>query len=331
MTSSISESRLGEFELIRELFAPLSRGLPGARNLQDDVATIECPAGHEVVLKTDALVEDVHFLKSDPARSVAKKALRVNLSDFAAKGADPRAYLLVLALPEWVSGVWLREFAEGLAEDQAEFGIALAGGDTVGTPGALTIAVTMTGFVSTGETIRRDGAKPGDIVFVTGTIGDAAGGLDLLRSELLTRETWPGELIARYRIPSPRLAFGRALRGTAHAALDVSDGLIADLGHIAEVSRVRIDVDATRVPLSDAYRQMFGGDTPSIVRAATAGDDYEIAFATAPSQRDRIQAISLRTQTRVTEIGRVTAGNGVVMLDGAGDEIPFVQKGFVHF
>jgi thiamine-monophosphate kinase len=331
MTSSSSDRRPGEFDLIRELFAPLSRGLPGARELQDDVATIDCPAGHETVLKADAIVEDVHFLKVDPARSIAKKALRVNLSDFAAKGADPHAYLLVLALPDWINGAWLEEFAQGLAEDQAEFGIMLAGGDTVRTPGALTIAVTLTGFVPEGQTIRRAGAKPGDIVWVTGTIGDAAGGLELLRANLSASADWQETLISRYRVPSPRLAFGRALRGVADASLDVSDGLMADLGHIAGVSGVRIEIDASRVPLSEEFGRFYGCSDSSVVRAATAGDDYEIAFVTESGKRARVEALSVQTGTRVTEIGRVTTGAGVVLLDDAGREIPVARRGFTHF
>jgi thiamine-monophosphate kinase len=331
MTSSISDRRLGEFELIREFFAPLSRGVSGACNLQDDVATVTCPAGYEMVLKVDAIVEGVHFLKDDPARSIAKKALRANLSDFAAKGAEPRAYLLALALPDWATDAWVGEFAQGLAEDQAEFGIALAGGDTVRTPGPLTIAVTLTGFVPTGETIRREGAKVGDSVYVTGTIGDAGGGLELLRGKPPALTDWQDRLIDRYRIPSPRLAFGRALRGVANAALDVSDGLIADLGHIAAVSEVCVEVDASRVPLSDEFRQMYGAGVPSLVRAATAGDDYEIAFVADARQRGRIHALASQTQTRVTEIGRVSAGRGVALLDAAGGELPVAHKGFVHF
>jgi len=331
MTSSISSGRPGEFELIRVLFAPLSRGLPGAFGLTDDVAVVVPPDGHDIVLKTDAVVEGVHFHTSDPPETIAKKALRVNISDFAAKGAIPRAYLLALALPHWPDMAWLEHFARGLGEDQGEFGVTLAGGDTVSTPGALTVVVMMTGFVPRGTLIRRNGAVPGDIVYVTGTIGDAGGGLELVKAEPARRADWETELIARYHLPRPRLAFGQALRGIARASLDVSDGLIADLAHIAESSHVRIEILAGRVPLSDGLRRLYGEETSAMMRAATAGDDYEIAFTAGPEHRDAIKETAARTNTRVTEIGRVAAGEGAVLIDDRGDEVFLARKGYTHF
>ena len=220
-----------------------------------------------------------------PARRsgrVAKKALRVNLSDLAAKGASPVGYLLALSLPDWVGDEWLTRFAAGLAEDQLLYGVSLLGGDTTSTPGPLTLAVTALGSIETGRTIRRAGAKPGDAVFVSGSIGDAGAGLAVLSGGGANLgEADRASLVGRYRLPEPRLALGRRLIGLASAALDVSDGLIADLGHIAEVSRVRIVVHAPRIPLSSAYVALWGQDTGARLRAATAGDDYEIAF-TAP-------------------------------------------------
>jgi thiamine-monophosphate kinase len=331
MTSSTSNIRLGEFELIHKLFAPLSRELPGAFELADDVAVLPVPEGHELVLKTDAVVEGVHFHTSDPPETIAKKALRVNISDFAAKGASPRVYLLALALPNSLDMAWLEDFARGLAEDQEEFGVILAGGDTVGTPGALTIAVMMSGFVPRGSVIRRNGAAPGDIVYVTGTLGDAGGGLELLKTESLKRTDWEAELIARFRVPHPRLAFGQGLRGLASASLDVSDGLIADLGHIADVSHVRIEIFAERIPVSQALRQLCGEGLPAVVRAATAGDDYEIAFTASPRHRVAIHETATRTNTCVAEIGRVAVGEGAVLLDAHGDEISLARRGYTHF
>jgi thiamine-monophosphate kinase len=331
MTSSTSETRLGEFELIRSLFTPLSRNLPGAVGLTDDVATLAPREGHEIVLKADAIVEDVHFLKSDPPGSIARKALRVNLSDFAAKSAEPVAYLMTIALPDWVGQRWLEDFAKGLEEDQSTFGVALAGGDTVRTPGALTIAITLTGFVPAGGIIRRAGASPGDLVFVTGTIGDAAGGLELLRMNAPSRSAWQDELVARYRLPEPRLSFGRRLRGLASASLDVSDGLIADLGHIADVSRVRIEINAMCVPISNMLQQLWGFGAEPIARAVTAGDDYEIAFTAPASRRSEVEAAALAAHTPVTEIGSVTAGEGVVLLTRDSTQIPLSRKGYTHF
>jgi len=254
MTSSNSDPppRLGEFALIAKLFAPLAKSA-GAFGLLDDVATLLVPQGRELVAKVDAIVEGVHFFRDDPAALVAKKALRVNLSDLAAKGASPIGYLLSLSVAPWCDDDWLTRFAAGLAEDQAKFAISLLGGDTTGTPGALTVSITALGAIEAGRTIRRAGAKAGDLVFVSGTIGDAGAGLALLKREAgplspSERET----LIGRYRVHEPRLALGQRLIGMASASLDVSDGLIADLGHIAEVSRVRVSIDAPRIPLSAA-------------------------------------------------------------------------------
>jgi thiamine-monophosphate kinase len=323
-------NRPSEFELIRQLFAPLSLSLPGAFGLTDDAAVFATPKGDEVVITADAIVEGVHFLKSDPAGTIAKKALRVNLSDLAAKGALPHRYLLVLALPDWPDMAWLEAFAHGLGEDQALFGIALAGGDTTATPGPLTIAITALGFVPEGTMIRRAGARAGDLVFVTGTLGDAGGGLALLKGEgARISEVEKESLIARYRVPTPRLAMGRTLRGLATTALDVSDGLLADLGHIADISRVRIEIDATRIPLSPALRAFWNEE--AVLRAATAGDDYEIAFTAPPVLRDAVMEAARLTGTSVTEIGRVVTGQGAVLLDAEGRAIPMACKGYTHF
>jgi thiamine-monophosphate kinase len=330
MANSTS-SRPGEFELIAELFAPLSRALPGAFGLSDDVAVLAPLEGHEVVLKTDAIVEGVHFRASDPPETIAKKALRVNVSDFAAKGANPYAYLLALALPDWPDAAWLKRFAGGLAADQTEFGVTLAGGDTVRTPGPLTVTITMIGHVPSGTLVRRNGAKPGDRVLVTGTVGDAGGGLELLEAGRAVDHDWQAELISRYRVPEPRPAFGRKLRGLASASLDVSDGLMADLAHMADVSQVRIEIAADRVPLSKALLHLRGDRKSAAPAAVSSGDDYEIVFSLPPGRLEAVQSIAVETATHVTEIGRVMAGEGVVLLDVDGTEIALSQTGYTHF
>jgi thiamine-monophosphate kinase len=318
---------LGEFELIAELFAPLARGAPGAFGLLDDAATIAPPPGHELVVTTDALVEGVHFLPGDPPDQIAKKALRANLSDLAAKGATPAGYLMALMLPETAATAWLRQFARGLGEDQDEFGLPLLGGDTTATPGPLSIAITAMGFVPVGKMIRRAGAAIGDSVFVSGTVGDAGAGLACLKGEVAP----DASLIARYRLPTPRLKLGRTLRGIASAGLDVSDGLLADLGHIAEASKVRIAVVARAVPRSAAFTALWGDDIQAVIRAATAGDDYELAF-TAPAQRKAdVLAAARAAGVAVSEIGWVEAGSGVALLDERGEEIPVLRRGFTHF
>lgn len=328
MTNSSSD-RPSEFALIAELFAPLAQA-PGAFGLRDDAAVIAPPAGHELVITTDALVEGVHFLANDPPQFIAKKALRVNLSDLAAKGAEAGGYLLALSLPAGVGMEWLTAFANGLKQDQREFNISLYGGDTTSTPGPLTIAITAFGFVPRGKMIRRAGAKPDDLVFVSGTVGDAGAGLELLRKPREMSHAVKDFLVHRYHEPRPRMWLGQALRGVAHAALDVSDGLLADLGHIAEVSGARIEVQAHRLPLSAALQAVWGSDNDARAKAATAGDDYEIAFTVAPRfAEDAVKAA--RGAAAITEIGRVVAGKGVVLLDEAGREIPVDRKGYAHF
>ncbi len=326
MANSNSD-RPSEFALIAKLFAPLAEQAPGAFGLLDDAAMLSPPPGHELVVTTDALVESVHFLPGDPPEQVAKKALRVNLSDLAAKGTEPAGYLLALMLPATTGMAWLRQFAHGLGEDQEKFGLSLLGGDTTGTPGPLSIAITALGFVPVGKMIRRAGAAVGDGVFVSGTVGDAGAGLAMLKGEAARDDS----LIARYRLPEPRLTLGKALRGIASAGLDVSDGLLADLGHIAEVSKVRIAVTASAVPRSAALKALWGDDAESVVRAATAGDDYELAF-TVPAERKAAVLLAAKAAgVTVSEIGRVEAGSGVVLLDQRGQEIPVSRRGFTHF
>jgi thiamine-monophosphate kinase len=313
---------LSEFGLIAKHFRPLANH-DGALGLGDDACVLKEQTGRDLVLTADALSAGVHFLSDDPPNLIAAKALRVNLSDLAAKGADPVGYLLALALPQSTTDAWLAEFARGLGDDQKSYGVSLLGGDTTATRGPLTIAITALGRVPRGAMIKRSGAKPGDAVFVSGTVGDAGAGLAILQGAESRDRAF---LTGRYHKPMPRLALGRVLRGVASAALDVSDGLIADLGHIAEQSQVRIVVDASEVPRSEALKRF---DPDGLVRAVTAGDDYELAF-TAPDP-DKVFAAAAGAGVRVSRIGRVEAGEGVVLLDGEGSEIAVGRAGFTHF
>ena len=309
-----------EFDLIAKLFAPLATA-PGAFGLTDDVALVAPRAGCELVVTTDTIVSGIDFFPSDPALTVAKKALRVNLSDLAAKGAEPSGYLLTLQIPDGTEPRYLEEFAEGLRQDQNRFGLSLLGGDMSSTPGPLSVSITAFGHVPEGKMIRRSGARAGDLVFVTGTVGDSAGGLALLTGE--AQPEFREQLIARYRVPEPPVEFGPMLRGLASAALDVSDGLIADLGHIAEASGVRIVVEAECIPRSPQLAALWGNGEDAIVRAATAGDDYEIAFTATVPIADPLTPVSC--------IGRVDRGAGVVLLDARGAEIAVPRPGFRHF
>ena len=330
MTNSVSERR-GEFELIAELFAPLATA-PGAFGLTDDAAVVTPPAGHDLVVTTDAVVEGVHFFATDPPELIAKKALRVNLSDLAAKGCELLGYLMALSLSSKVGMQWLQAFSRGLQEDQRTFGISLFGGDTTATAGALTIAITALGHVPSGKMVRRAGARPGDLVFVSGTIGDAGGGIACLQDTRVWLEEQNREhLIRRFQQPEPRTSLGPCLLGLASASIDVSDGLLADLLHISTTSGVRILVDGPLVPLSPALTAIWTDANERVVRAVTAGDDYEIAFTAPRSERGEILLRAAKAGTRVTEIGWVDAGQGVALLDGEGGEIPVTKPGYVHF
>ena len=310
---------MDEFGLIARYFAPLAKD-PGALGLKDDAAFIPPRPGFDLVVTTDQIAAETDFFPHDPPATVAKKALRVNLSDLAAKGATPEFYLLNLALPHSVHDAWLTEFAAGLAQDQKQFGISLLGGDTSATEGPLSISVTAFGFVPQGRLVKRAGAKPGDAVYVTGTIGDSAGGLAIFKRERhQLDETQRDYLTRRYQVPEPPVAFGASLRDLASAAIDVSDGLIADLGHLADVSHVKIDLDAEAIPRSDALRAFWGDGVDAILRAATAGDDYQIVF-TAPSG----------LSGPFTRIGEVQAGRGVVVSYN-GKLIAVPEPGYRHF
>src|ERR1700732_3468338 len=251
----MAAEELGEFERIRRFFAPLAG--PGGLGLLDDAAIVDCKAGCRLVVTADAIVAGVHYLPDDPPDLVARKLLRVNLSDLAAMGARPRHYLLTTALPAALGDDWVARFAEGLAQDQRHYGIDLLGGDSVATQGPAVLSLTAIGEVAAGAEIRRSGARPGDHVWVAGTIGDAFLGLAVMRGghpELAAEERTV--LTGRFQLPEPRVELGPRLAGIAHAMLDVSDGLLADLGHICEASHVGACVMRAELPLSPAARQI---------------------------------------------------------------------------
>ena len=328
----------GEFELIARYFAPLAKGFPGAYGLLDDAAVIAPAASHELVVKTDAIVGGVHFLPDDPPDLVGRKALRVNLSDLAAKGAVARAYMLDLMLPNTIGEAWIAGFAHGLARDQDEYGVHLIGGDTDSTPGPATVAIMVFGEIATGRIIRRGGARPGDMIFLTGTIGDAALGLEVLRGRLSELDAASaGFLVERFRLPLPRITVGPRLIGLATAALDVSDGLIADLGHICEVSALTAIVEAERVPLSTAARaaiETAQGD--GLATALTGGDDYEILFTAPQTAAGELAELSHTLGVAITVIGHMSAPSAgaekrVTVVAADGRPLTFARGGWRHF
>lgn len=321
---------LGEFGRIREYFAPLA-GL-GSLDLTDDAALLDCPPGYHLVVTVDQLVEGVHFLADDPPDLVARKLMRRNLSDLAAMGATPRHYLVTSALPQTHDDEWVRRFAEGLTEDQHRYGLALLGGDSTSTQGPATLTLTAIGHVAVGQEIRRKGAQPGDRVWVSGTIGDAFLGLKALRGELTKLSPEQREaLAARYRLPEPRCNLGPSLIGIAHAMIDVSDGLIADLGHICETSGVAAMVELPLVPLSPAARELVADDAALLATLITGGDDYELLFAAPPEADEEIASLSRGLSLPIARIGTIEGGAGVRVVDGGGHEISLDKAGWRHF
>lgn len=325
-------SRSGEDDLIARYFAPLAT-LAGADGLRDDAALVAPPPGSAFVVTADALVASIHFLADDPADTIARKALRVNLSDLAAKGATPFGFLLSLALPQDWTEAWLNEFAKGLAADVTAFGFPLIGGDTVKTPGPLMLSVTAFGTVPAGRDIpRRGGARVGDAIYVSGTIGDGALGL-LARlgrlSDLAADDA--AFLIDRYRVPKPRSALASAVLTHATASMDVSDGFVGDLTKLLRVSRLGATVELSSVPLSPAARRVIERDPSLFETALTGGDDYEVLCAIAPADVAAFEAMAARAGVAVTCVGRVTdtPGKPVFQMDGAARR--FASGSFSHF
>lgn len=355
-TARAAATPLGEFGRIARFFAPLAKKAPGAAGLQDDCAVLAVPAGRLLVAKSDTIVDTIHLLGDEPPDLVARKALRVNLSDLASKGAEPLGYLLSLSLTRDIDDRWVALFARGLAADQKEFGLALLGGDSTHTPGPVTVTVTMLGTVAAKSRrphlaqaiARRGDARPGDDVYVTGTIGDGALGLIAARDDLPALS--PAErdyLVDRYRLPQPRLAAGRKLAGLVHAAMDISDGLVGDLAHVCKHSGLDATIGWEDVPLSVAGRDVLteaaelgpqaAGFSAAELRDAvlTGGDDYELLVTAPRSAAPRIARIARDTQTPITRIGRMAERRSkspqVRVIDAGGnDRTPRGEGGYRH-
>lgn len=314
-----------EFSLIARHFLPLAG--EGALALSDDAAVLDMPAG-QLVLAADAMVANVHFLPEDPPETIGRKLLRVNLSDLAAMGAKPLGYLMTVALPKGTTPQWLDAFAAGLALDQADYGLSVLGGDTVSTPGPLTLSLTILGTVPPGQALLRRGARAGDEIWVSGTIGDGALGLRAARGTLAD----DGFLAGRYRLPQPRVALGQALRGLARAAMDVSDGLVQDCGHLCRLAGCGATIEAGAVPLSPGARAALQADPALLPLILSGGDDYELLFAAAPADAGRVAEAGRAASTPVTRIGLFTDdGADVRVLDPNGSEMSLPKGGWSHF
>lgn len=325
-------ARPGEFDAIKKYFAPLSQGLAGARGLIDDTASLYISAGSEAVVTLDTMVSGVHFLPDDPPDLVARKLLRVNLSDLASSGATPKVYFLSLSLPPSSDEAWIGSFARGLADDQQIFSVTLGGGDTTSTPGVLTLSLTAIGELPRGQAVVRSGARAGEDIFVSGTIGDAALALRLIDSigmdEALRRVP---ALVARYRLPDPRVLLGPQLRGLATAAIDISDGLVADVGHICETSAIGAEIQADSVPLSTEAAGLLSEQNELRDCVFMGGDDYELLFTVRPEDGGRVAALSRRLGLPLTRIGRTIDGDKPVLVSDSGDSIELSDTGWRHF
>jgi len=329
-----SNEMSAEERLIARYFRPLATS-PGAFGLEDDAAVVTPPPGCDLVLTTDGVIAGVHFFPDDPPEKIARKVLRINLSDLAAKGARPVGFLLSVALPAAIEEAWIAAFATGLGEDIKHYGCPLLGGDTDHTPGPLSVSITAFGAVPHGKMVRRSTAKAGDSVVVTGTVGDAALGV-LIRRDASLAKTWrlPEEmsarLLQRYLLPEPRNALAEAVLHHASAAMDVSDGLAGDLAKLCRASGVAADIDAARVPLSDAARQAVAAEPALLKTVLTGGDDYEIVLTIAPEKLATLQTAAQTAGIAVTEIGRVAVGQGArFMCDGKA--LTFARPSYSHF
>lgn len=328
-----ARGRPGEFELIERYFRPLATA-SAALNLTDDAAELTTDPDSDLVITADLIAAGVHFFADDPPRSIARKALRVNLSDLAGKGAEPFGYLLTLALPADWTEAWMAEFAAGLAGDQRRYKVSLLGGDTSRASGGATISITALGRVPHGKMVHRSGARPGDLVYVSGTVGDGALGLLVREGRLASRLTEPESafLVDRYLHPQPRVDLAPAVRAFATAALDVSDGLVGDLAHICEASAVTAEIDAASMPLSPATRAAIAAGPDLLTTVLSGGDDYEILATVAPANADLFAEAAREAGVPVTRIGRIAAGSAApTVLDGEGRAIRFGARSFDHF
>lgn len=319
----------GEFDLIARFFAPLAA--PEGLGLGDDAAVFTPPEGRQIVVTSDCMVAGVHFLADDPPECIGAKILAVNLSDLAAMGAAPLGYTLALALPADLDDGWLSAFAAGLARNQEIGRIALFGGDTVSTPGPLSLTVTAFGSVTNGAALRRAGAVAGDLICASGTLGDAALGLHLLRQGRRGKnDADAAYLIGRYRDPSPRNQLGQCLCGVAHACADISDGLFADLGHICERSGLGAVIDLPALPRSDPFRrcvQVLGLQECDFIGA---GDDYELLFTLPPSQQGCLDDLARQAGVQISIIGRMTAEKDILAIDADGRPLTSLPAGWTH-
>lgn len=308
---------MNEFPLIQKYFVPLSKQFKGSLALSDDAALLDIPAGFQLAVTKDAIAQGVHFIGTEDPALIARKLLRTNLSDLAAMGAQPLCYFLSLALPKPLSEDYIARFAAGLAEDQEIFSIHLAGGDTIATHGTPIFSITAHGLVPQGKALRRNGARAGDAIYVSGTLGDAALGLGRAQDPAIPSHD---ALVQRYLLPQPRLELGRQLRGRATSCIDISDGLLQDLSHVCTASHTGAEIHVEQLPISAAARELLNTSPQLMSLIYSGGDDYELLF-TLPA--------GVAAPEHTTHIGTITDTPSVRLLS-QGVEISAAQKGYAH-
>ena len=320
-----------EFDLIATYFAPLSKAEPGSFGLTDDAAVLTVGDGMELVSTADCLVSGVHFLPDDPAESIALKLLAVNISDLASMGAAPRFFMLTAAFPREIDESWIAAFASGFKRGQDTFGGCLVGGDTVSTDGPLTLTLTALGEVSKGQALRRSGAKAGDRLYLSGPIGDAFLGLQVLQGKHAELpDSQRTALIEQYRTPTPRTKLGAALRGLASACIDISDGLAADLKHLCEMSSAGAEVEVEKIPLSPEAQSLVSKGQVEIQHLLSGGDDYELLFSVPKGKHVQLETLAASTGCPVFNIGVVKETAEIIFKDG-GEVVEFDRTGYRHF
>ncbi len=336
MSADLPRRILSEADLIATYLAPLAKSFPGAWGLRDDAALITPPSGCDLVVTTDAVAAGVHFFPDDAAADIGWKALAVNVSDLAAKAAEPLAYQMALSFPDAPERLWMAQFAEGLAEAQATFGTVLSGGDCDRRPGPLSVTITAFGSVPKGRAVQRTTARAGDHLFVSGTLGDAALGLKLRRDPALV-QTWSlsshasDHLVQRYLRPAPRLHLRKALRVHAAAAMDLSDGLAKDLSRMCISCGAGAHIRMRDVPLSDPAAQVLSKDANQLQSILSGGDDYELLVAVRPGDCGAFKDAAQLSGILVTEIGVVTGESGVVLENRDGKVVQLGNQGWEHF
>lgn len=314
-----------EFDLIHQYFEPLTAGVPGARGLLDDAATISPSKGCELVVTMDTVVAGVHYLADEKPINIVAKLMGSNLSDLAAMGATPRGFTLSCAWPKDIHGDDIQAFAHAMGDWVQAYSFPLLGGDTVKTDGNAVFTVSAFGETPTGQAISRNGAKIGDNVFVTGTIGDGALGLLVAQNKFLDISDDDNAYLAdRYRVPQPRISVGKSLVGQANACIDISDGLIQDLGHVSQTSNARIELELSAIPLSSAAKSLIESDPEMMSLILSGGDDYELAFTSANTPPT--------SDIPITRIGSVVTGEpGVIVKTSDGSLVEIAKSGYNHF